>query len=94
MPEHWNLRGGAYHPVTAIVLHPSLWDSSRQFAHQGGFACFVLKGARDMQYKEGAAFFPEFLRSEYHGVRKTLEAYAKAAVLDGKGEAEVCGIAL
>lgn len=38
--------------------------------------------------------FVESLKSDYHPVRRTLEAYFKSAVIDGKGEAEACGLCL
>lgn len=92
--EQWGLSGGSWHAVRAIVLQPSMWDAARELAHQGAFACLVLEGARDHGYRVGAGFFVECLRSEYHGVRRTLVAYAKAAIVEGKDEAEVCGLDL
>lgn len=93
-PQRWNLEPGVYHPVTAVVLSPPLWGGSRRFAHHGEKVTFVLKGAWDREYVSGCGFFPEFLRSEYHEIRATMEAYAEGAVIAGKDEAEVCGIGL
>lgn len=87
----WNLAPG-WTPVTAVALQPSMWHGA--FDHQGASVCFVLKGARDTVLKCGAGFFPETLKSEYHAVRATLEAYAQRAVIAGREEAEVCGIRL
>ena len=91
---NWNLRPREYNEVSAIVLQPTLWGPGASYAHHGAFACLVLKGARDVLYERGAGFFPEILKSEYHGVRATLEAYAQQAVVEGKDQAEVCGLDL
>jgi hypothetical protein len=93
-PTRWNLKPGVYHPVTAIALQPSMWHPTKSFAHQGAKVLFILKDAKDREYSQGAGFFPEFLKSEYHEIRATMEAYAKSAVLEGKDEAEACGIGL
>lgn len=92
-PEQWNLTRSAWHEVTAITLKPSSWYGAPS-AHQGEGVFFILKGARDLRYTSGAGFFPECLRSEYHGVRRTMEAYAASAVVAGAAEATACGIAL
>lgn len=93
-PSRWNLKAGVYHPVTAVVLQPSMWNNAQNFAHQGEKVFFILKDAKDTNYHQGCGFFPEFLKSEYHGVRATLEAYAKNAVLTGQDQASACGIGL
>jgi hypothetical protein len=93
-PEHWNLRADSHHPVTAITLSPAMWGGTERHGHHGKMVLFVLDGARDLQYKKGAGFFPEFLKPEYREIRATIEAYAKAAVVEGQDEAEACGIAL
>jgi hypothetical protein len=54
----------------------------------------VIEGARDVDYKSGGGMFPESIRSEYHPVRKTLEAHFTQQVIAGKDEAEVCGLIL
>ncbi len=92
LPQDFNLKPGVFHRVSAVVLQPTLWDEGRSFPHQGESVCFVLAGARDLSYRQGAGFFVESMRSEYHPIRATLEAYAKTAVVAGKDEAEVCGL--
>jgi hypothetical protein len=92
--ERWNVRANEYRRVTAVVLRPWMWDQGRSFGHQGSGLCFVLEGARDMEYEASGGMFPEWLKSEYHGVRATLEAYFRSAAIDGKNEAEVCGVSL
>ncbi len=93
-PERWNLKVGVYHPVTAVVLQPTLWDPSKSFSHQGEKVFFLLEGARDLDYKSGCGFFPEFLKSEYHSIRATLEAHVTGAVVSGRDEGDACGIGL
>jgi hypothetical protein len=93
-PAQWNLKAGAYQPVTAVVLQPSMWNSTKNFAHQGEKVFFILKDAKDTNYHRGCGFFPEFLKSEYYSVRATIEAYAKNAVLTGQDQASACGIGL
>lgn len=93
-PNAWNLQANTYCPVTAIVLQPSLWNDPEKFAHKGEKAFLLLQNAQDKQYQKGAGFFPESLKSEYHSIRSTMEAYAQNAVLAGKDEATACGIGL
>jgi hypothetical protein len=93
-PSDWNLSSGAYCPVTAIVLQPSLWNNPEKFAHKGEKAFFILQNAKDKKYSKGAGFFPESLKSEYHSIRSTMEAYAKNAVLSDKDDATGCGVGL
>jgi len=93
-PEAWNLKGGVYHPVTAVALQPYMWHPTKKFDHLGGGVIFILKDCKDVKYKDGGGFFPSWLKSEYHEIRATMEAYAKSAVIAGKDEAEACGISL
>ncbi|WP_310481829.1 hypothetical protein [Chamaesiphon sp. VAR_48_metabat_403] len=93
-PNAWNLRSNTYCAVTAIVLQPSLWNQPEKFANKGEKAFLLLQNAKDKQYQKGAGFFPESLKSEYHSIRSTMEAYAQNAVLAGKDEATACGIGL
>ena len=93
LPADWNLRADADHVVTAITLSPTHWHGDGP-SHHNPFALFVLEGARDVHYVSGAGFFPEFLRSDYHEIRKTIEAYARSAVIAGKDNASACGLVL
>lgn len=92
-PQNWNLLPGSWRAVTAVALKPTMWGD-QPLAHHGEGVFFLLNGARDMGYVSGAGFFPETLRSEYHGVRATMEAYAQKAVVAGADEATACGIGL
>lgn len=91
--EHWNLRSGAWTEVTAAVLNPSTWYGPGH-VHHGTFVLLALKGAYDTLHTAGGGFFVESLKSDYHAVRKTLEAYAKRASIADQREAEVCGLFL
>jgi hypothetical protein len=93
-PARWNLKPNQFHPVTAVTYQPSMWGDAGKFPHHGQKVIFLLKGARDREYTGGAGFFPSFLKSEYHEIRSTLEAYARSAVVEGKDDAEACGICL
>lgn len=88
----WNLPPGVFHPVTAIALQPSLWGGEAGFAHQGASVFFLLEGARDTTHVSGGGMFPEQLRAEFHGVRKTLEAHIRQATIAGTDEATACGL--
>jgi hypothetical protein len=38
--------------------------------------------------------FPESMKSEFHGIRRTLEAHFNTAVIEGSKQAQVCGLFL
>jgi hypothetical protein len=93
LPQEWALTWGQHVEVEAITAHPSAWGT-RELAHHGGGACFILRGARDVHARGGLALFPENLRSEYHGIRAAIEAFSRAGKL-GNGEgATACGVAM
>lgn len=93
-PARWGLKAGAYHPVSAVTYQPPMWGDPTRFGHFGQKVFFLLTGATDREYTNGGGLFPSFLRSEYHEIRATMEAYANSAVIDGKDEAEACGLCL
>lgn len=96
-PTMWCLKKNTRAPVTAICLTPHMWhpgESSKVHQHHAAMVFFLLEGARDRKYKKGSGFYPELLKSAYRGVRATLEAYAKGAVVAGAAEADACGIGL
>lgn len=93
-PSHWNLVAGRYHRVTAVVLRPWMWDPTKDFAHHGAGVVFALEGSKDTNYHRSGGMFPEQMKSEYLPIRRTLEAYFAAAVIEGKDDAEACGISL
>jgi len=94
-PNDWNLIAGAWRTVNAVTFKPSMWRSPEAFAHQGKSVLFILDGARDLRSASaGNALFPEILRSEFHGIRKTIEAYSRGATIAGSAESTACGVIL
>lgn len=90
-PAAWNLSPSRWHKVTTITLSPNLWGPI-EAEHHGAFVLFVLEGCRELGHKASGGFFGGLLRSEYHAVRATMEAYAKRATIAGLDEAEACGL--
>jgi hypothetical protein len=86
----WGLSPNAWAKVNAITLKPSLWHGG--FDHQGDGAVLIIDGAKDSRTEQGNGLFPEILKSELHGVRSTIEAFARAATLHGREEASANGL--
>jgi hypothetical protein len=94
-PDRWGLVAGVYHDVTGICFQPSMWDPDKNFTHHGESVFFLLDGARDSRSEHsGLALFPEILKSEFHGIRSTIEAFSRNGIMDGEDEASACGIRL
>jgi len=91
---NWNLSPGSWCKVNAACLAPPAWQEPEKFKHQGDKVFFVLEGCRDLRHERGGGFFPECLRSEYHGVRSVMEAYVQSATIAGKDEGTANGVAL
>lgn len=89
---NWGMRPGVAADVAAVTLLPCNWH--RPSPNQGEGVIFVLRGCRDMNPVGGLALFPEVLRSEYHAVRSTIEAYSRAGVIGSPLEASACGVDL
>lgn len=85
----WNLVERQWVEVEAVVLQPSMWHGT--FTHHGQSAVAVLRDCRDVRGGDSLALFPEILRSEFHGVRATIEAYSRTRRL-GEVEKPACGI--
>lgn len=68
--------------VVGIAGMPWRWKDPEgdSFRHRGKSVLFVLKGSRETR-QVGLALFPEFLRSELHGVRSVFEAYSRNGVV-------------
>ena len=94
MPGAWNLVSGVEVKVTAVVAMPHAWTNPGLFKHHGEGVTFILEGCRNTAYHEGAGFFVEQLRSEYHGIHHTLEEYIHRAKLAGLNEATASGVRL
>jgi hypothetical protein len=89
-PNQWGLAQG-WCNVTGVCFTPSMW--SGDFSHHGESVFFLLEGAKDSK-ESGNALFPEILKSEFHSIRATIEAYARTATIEGREEASACGIKL
>lgn len=87
-PKQWHLKTG-YVEVTGLCTNPPHWYKEMSHQHKG--MILVLKGARD-QHHSSLAIFPENLKSEFHAIRKTIEAFSKANKLQGFDEASACGL--
>ena len=92
-PGRWGLDERGWVRVTAIALQPWQWADRAEQGHFGVGALLLLDGARDLQIGE-LALFPEYLRSELHGVRRTIEQFSKSRVLEGAEEGTACGLML
>ena len=91
--QAWNLQPGSWAAVEFITQMPYHWNGN-EAANQKPGVLLALRGCRDAQRTAGGGFLPEFLRSEYREIRASLDAYARAAVVAGRDNAEACGIAL
>ena len=89
----WNLVAGAWAPVTGIVASPNLWGDKPLTQH-GRHTFFLLKDCRDTTAGLGRGFFTETLRSDFHAIRATLEAFNSSATIAGADEADACGIGM
>lgn len=88
----WGLIGGHYVELTAICLKPSMWGS-RPLPHQGEGVFLLMHGAQDSR-SAGLALFPETLKSEFHEIRRTIEAFSRNGSIEGAKEAAACGLGL
>lgn len=96
LATRWNLPDRQLVVVNAIVPNPAQWFGETKYTHHGESIALILNGARDTAWEagRGGGFFPESLRSEFHGVRKAMEAYAREATIEGRDEASACGLVL
>ncbi len=99
LPNQWDLSANYYRRVTAVSLRSWMWLSpavpTKDFSHHGAGVVFVLEGCKDVPYAKSGGMFPEQMKSEYHAVRRTLEAYFQNATIEGKGLPDLaCGISL
>jgi hypothetical protein len=91
--NQWNVGAGAWVAVTGVVASPNLWGE-RPLVQHGRHTFFLLKGCRDTTSGLGRGFFTETLRSEFHAIRATLEAFNRTATIAGADEAEACGLGM
>lgn len=90
----WKLTPGAWCQVTGVTLMPPQWDEERTCSHFERGAVFILEGAVDQNEGAGIGLFPEFLQSEFHEIRSTLEAFSRREKLSGREQANACGVDL
>lgn len=89
--HRWGLTPGQYTMVNAVSFLPHMWNGGK-FNHHGNGVMFVIDGCHEQFGAVGTGFFPEFLKSEFHSVRKTLEAYARKEHPSGVDDASACGL--
>lgn len=91
-PAQWGLRMGKYVNVTAITRGPAEWGTKR-FPNHGERLIFTLEDCHDSNGENvGLALFPEYLNSDLHGIRKTIEAHSKSGKLAGLRQATASGV--
>lgn len=87
----WGMTAGAWAKAAALSEFPHRWFGG-QSSHQGDGILFVLAGAKDSKNGASLALFPETLRSEFHAIRATIEAFSQRGTLTGREEASACGL--
>jgi hypothetical protein len=90
--SQFNVNGGKFVEVEAVIWQPSLWGNS-ECEHHGESVTFILAGARESR-QAGAALFPEILKSELHPIRSVIEAYSKDAKIEGMDQSHAAGLML
>jgi len=87
----WRVAAGEYIPVIGITRMPNEWQSGGD--HHGRGVMLVMKGCRDTS-SPTVCLFPEFLKSELHPIRSTIEAYSRSAKMEGAEDASACGLTI
>lgn len=94
-PANANLKSGVPISITQIISFPHMWDhflhpidaldehKVEAFPHKRNDIryLFVLDGAKDTQNNSGLALFPTLMKSEFHGVRSTVESFNRSRKL-------------
>jgi hypothetical protein len=92
-PSQWGTKVGAYVKVNALTAGPSQWNPKIKLPQHGERLIFVLDGVRDSNGENvGLGLFPEYLTSELHPVRKTIEAHSASGKLAGLRTATANGV--
>lgn len=91
-PSQYGLKANTFNKVSAVTLKPSMWHGAKS-SNQGEGVVFLLEGARETR-KAGLALFPECLKSEFHGIRSTIEAYSRRGEPEGIENSSACGVML
>jgi hypothetical protein len=90
--HQWGLSANAWVRVNAIVDSPQNWNGGYA-PHQGERVFFILNGAKDSG-QPTACLFPEILKSDFHPIRHTIEAYSRRAGMEDYNQASACGLCL
>jgi len=88
--RQWGLSGGEWAKISAVCLHPGKWFGG-DFSNHGVDAMFIIEGAVDSANKS-LGLFPEIMKSEFRGIRATIEAFSQSKTLSGKEQASACGL--
>lgn len=92
-PSQWGKRVGEFVKVNLLTAGPSQWNPKINLPQHGERLIFVLDGVKDSNgEKIGLGMFPEHLRSELHGVRRTIEANSQSGKLAGLRDATASGV--
>lgn len=91
--SQWGARAGSYVKVNALSAGPSQWNPKVNLPQHGERVMFVLDGVKDSNgEKVGLGLFPEYLISELHPVRATIEAHSASGKISGLRNASASGI--
>lgn len=78
--------------VNAVCFPPYMWgDDLQAYSRSGNDAIFIIDGARETRNNLGNAIFPETLRSEFHSIRKVIEAHSLRSLIHQVNEPQVIG---
>lgn len=89
--DYFGLENGAVYEITQVIAFPS--NLSESYTRDKRVA-FIVKGANETR-NGGAGLFPEFLKSELHGIRAVVEAHSNKSSLSGLMEKDhVVGLAV
>lgn len=90
--SEFGLQSGCYHEVSAVTFKPSMWNGFIS-PNQGESIVFLIKGAKETK-QSGLAIFPEILKSDFHSIRSTIEAFSNHGEIEDIENATACGIML
>lgn len=81
---------GTLYNVSAVALQPCMWNNNQSFEF-GKAVMFILEGARFSARGNGLCLFPQMLKSEFHSIKPTIEAFSNKGKIEGIGEPMACG---
>lgn len=83
----WGVTPGQWVKVNGIINSPNVWSNHPQSLHH---IFFLMEGVKDTQ-KVGRGLFTEMLKSDFHPIRSTLEAYLAQQPITGESTASGLG---